>query len=271
MKKQFSIIKVLGILLISWLLAGCQPTAMEEVMTEAEEAVELDTDSRYTNADKVLEYSVWDYTINKNWLYAEAPEIAGLKGAGRPMTAIRIDFPSSAPSSWHVKYRTNSGKSGVGWASWVQDGAESGDRYEYAGIEAVEVIIEGFSWSYRVRYQGRFDTESYSGWHLNGQTLGQPGQGKKLTEFQIKLSKAYCPKGSFNGSHCYVGTPPSGQTAVVISNKYYYRSPNAYCGYPSTWINGVRHCYVDSPPSGKTGFVWHNGWYYTPYWTDYTG
>lgn len=74
-----------------------------------------------------------------------------------------------------------------------------------------------------------------------------------------------CPNGgTFDGANCYVGTPPSGESAFIWSNKYYYTPVGASgCPYPGSNYDGA-NCFVSNIPSNTIGFIWNNKWYYHP-------
>lgn len=81
-------------------------------------------------------------------------------------------------------------------------------------------------------------------------------------------NSTYCPIiGSWDGAHCYVGTPPSGRTAYVSNNKFYYTANfNQWpvCPISGSYYDGI-DCLYMTAPSGTSPFVYNNAWYVEPY------
>ncbi|MEA3504595.1 MAG: hypothetical protein U9R32_05295 [Bacteroidota bacterium] len=74
-----------------------------------------------------------------------------------------------------------------------------------------------------------------------------------------------CPNGgAFNGSHCYIGTPPSGEISFIYADNFYY-TPVGCCDCPQsgTWYDGA-NCYVMDIPNNSIGFIYNNSWYLHP-------
>jgi hypothetical protein len=71
-----------------------------------------------------------------------------------------------------------------------------------------------------------------------------------------------CPTGgTFDGANCYIGTPPSGTTAFIWSDNFYYSGNN--CTYPGSGFDGA-NCYLQPILSNSIGFIWSNNWYLRP-------
>ncbi|MCK4662900.1 MAG: hypothetical protein KAT68_08550 [Bacteroidales bacterium] len=74
-----------------------------------------------------------------------------------------------------------------------------------------------------------------------------------------------CPNGgTFDGCHCHIGTPPSGESAFIYSDNFYY-TPVGCCNCPLTGseYDGA-NCKVMDIPVNSIGFIWHNKWYLHP-------
>jgi hypothetical protein len=70
-----------------------------------------------------------------------------------------------------------------------------------------------------------------------------------------------CPCGGYDGANCYVGTAPSGTTAFIYSNNFYYTPVNGnQCPLAGSSFDGA-NCFVRSIPSNTTGFIFNNSWY----------
>ena len=68
-----------------------------------------------------------------------------------------------------------------------------------------------------------------------------------------------CPNGGhFDGVNCYVGTAPSGSSAFIFQDNFYYTGPN--CTMSGSSFDGA-NCFVQNIPNSAIGFVWNNGWY----------
>jgi hypothetical protein len=71
-----------------------------------------------------------------------------------------------------------------------------------------------------------------------------------------------CPDGGwFDGANCHIGTPPSGTTAFIWSDNFYYSGSN--CTYPNSWFDGA-NCFLQGIPNNAIGFIWSNKWYLRP-------
>ncbi|MFA6925013.1 MAG: hypothetical protein WC223_12275 [Bacteroidales bacterium] len=76
-----------------------------------------------------------------------------------------------------------------------------------------------------------------------------------------------CSIGGYDGLNCQVGTPPSGTTAFIYANNFYYTPVSGnqcpYLPYPESGFDGA-NCYVTHIPSGASAFIWSNYWYVKP-------
>jgi hypothetical protein len=72
-----------------------------------------------------------------------------------------------------------------------------------------------------------------------------------------------CPKGGwFDGANCQIGKAPSGTTAFIYANNYYYTAlAGNSCPYAGSYYDGA-NCFVSSVPSGVKPFIYANNWYY---------
>ncbi len=72
----------------------------------------------------------------------------------------------------------------------------------------------------------------------------------------------YCTiLGSYDGANCYVGTPPSGTTAFIYANNFYYTPVSGnQCPRPGSWFDGS-NCFVMDIPNSCSPFIWSNKWY----------
>lgn len=70
-----------------------------------------------------------------------------------------------------------------------------------------------------------------------------------------------CPCGTYDGSNCYVGTAPSGSTAFIYNNNFYYTAINGnQCPLAGSSYDGA-NCFLMTIPSNTTGFIYNNSWY----------
>jgi hypothetical protein len=74
-----------------------------------------------------------------------------------------------------------------------------------------------------------------------------------------------CPYiGTFDGANCYIGQPPSGATAFIYANSFYYSPLNSnQCPRPGSTFDSA-NCYVMPVPTQATPFIYSNGWYVAP-------
>jgi hypothetical protein len=74
-----------------------------------------------------------------------------------------------------------------------------------------------------------------------------------------------CPDGgTFDGSNCYIGTPPSGETAFIWDEKFYYTPVGCCdCPQPESSFDGA-NCHIMPIPENSIGFIASNSWYLYP-------
>lgn len=71
-----------------------------------------------------------------------------------------------------------------------------------------------------------------------------------------------CLRGSWDGSNCYVASPPPGTTAFVWNGGMYTTAqPGNVC---PIGVFDNANCYLGHPPAGTTAFVWGGSLYTTP-------
>lgn len=87
----------------------------------------------------------------------------------------------------------------------------------------------------------------------------------KLAKTVIPANPTNCPyMGSYDGANCYVGTPPSGTSAFIYANNFYYTPVGANsCPYAGSWYDGA-NCFVANIHASATPFIWSNNWYVQP-------
>ena len=74
--------------------------------------------------------------------------------------------------------------------------------------------------------------------------------------------------GSWDGSNCYVGTPPSGTNAFIWGTTFYYTpvpgatTPATKCPRPGSSFDGA-NCWAIPIPGGTNPFIYGNSWYVT--------
>jgi hypothetical protein len=70
-----------------------------------------------------------------------------------------------------------------------------------------------------------------------------------------------CTIGNYDGANCLVGTPPSGTSAFIYRNRFYYTPVSGnQCPRPGSRFDGA-NCLVMSIPSNCDPFIWSNRWY----------
>jgi hypothetical protein len=74
-----------------------------------------------------------------------------------------------------------------------------------------------------------------------------------------------CPNGgTFDSSNCYVGTSPSGETAFIWDENFYYTPVGCCdCPQPGSSFDGA-NCYIMPIPENSIGFIESNSWYLFP-------
>ncbi|MBC7691701.1 MAG: hypothetical protein H7222_08010 [Methylotenera sp.] len=70
-----------------------------------------------------------------------------------------------------------------------------------------------------------------------------------------------CSLGTFDGANCHVSAPPTGASPFIYQNRFYYRPINRQC--PTGNFDGA-NCYVGSPPGAQQAFIHQNQYYYVP-------
>lgn len=72
----------------------------------------------------------------------------------------------------------------------------------------------------------------------------------------------HCPViGSYDGANCYIGSPPTGTTAFIYANNFYYTPVNGnQCPLPNSWFDSL-NCFMMPIPTQTTPFIFQNGWY----------
>jgi len=75
-----------------------------------------------------------------------------------------------------------------------------------------------------------------------------------------------CPEGGYyDGANCQMGEAPTGTTAFIYANNFYYTPvPTDNCPYPGSYWDGA-NCKVGDVPTGAAGFIYANHWYYAAY------
>jgi hypothetical protein len=75
-----------------------------------------------------------------------------------------------------------------------------------------------------------------------------------------------CPHGGeFDSANCYLGAAPTGTTAFIHNNRYYYTPLNGNsCPFPGSSFDGA-NCFVKSVAPSTQPFTYGNGWYYAAY------
>jgi hypothetical protein len=72
-----------------------------------------------------------------------------------------------------------------------------------------------------------------------------------------------CTIGTYDGTNCYVATPPAGTTPFIWQGGLYHTPAKV----PTCPLSGSQYdgsnCYVATPPPGTTPFIWQGGLYYT--------
>jgi len=74
-----------------------------------------------------------------------------------------------------------------------------------------------------------------------------------------------CPDGgAFDGSNCYIGSPPDGENAFIYADNFYH-TPVECCNCPQqgTYFDGA-NCFKMDIPDNSIGFIWNNSWYLYP-------
>jgi len=77
-------------------------------------------------------------------------------------------------------------------------------------------------------------------------------------------SKNACPYGGwYDGCNCLVGGAPSGTSAFIYNNSFYYTKPDCACSQTGAVYDGA-NCWVQKIDEHVLPFTWHNGFYYRP-------
>ena len=68
----------------------------------------------------------------------------------------------------------------------------------------------------------------------------------------------------FDGANCLVGSPPTGTSAFIYNDNFYYTPIGCCeCPLPGSWYDGV-NCKVMDIPVYRIGFIYSNNWYLHP-------
>jgi hypothetical protein len=87
----------------------------------------------------------------------------------------------------------------------------------------------------------------------------------KLGKTVIAPPATNCPyMGSYDGANCYIGSAPSGTSAFIYANNFYYTPVGAStCPYPGSWYDGA-NCFVANIHASADPFIYANNWYVQP-------
>ena len=87
----------------------------------------------------------------------------------------------------------------------------------------------------------------------------------KFSKTVVPSSPTNCPyMGTYDGANCYIGTPPSGTSAFIYANNFYYTPVGtSSCPYPGSWYDGA-NCFVANIHASADPFIWSNNWYVHP-------
>ncbi|HXU35152.1 MAG TPA: hypothetical protein VN937_02230 [Blastocatellia bacterium] len=97
--------------------------------------------------------------------------------------------------------------------------------------------------------------------------------GRNTKLLVAKVANADCPNpcpfiGSYDGANCFVGRPPTGTTAIVLSIPFGFH-PRFFSWTPGsvncpTWFDGTAPCAQRAVPLGTIPFIFANNWYVNP-------
>ena len=72
---------------------------------------------------------------------------------------------------------------GIGWQDWVSDGAEAGTTGKSLRMEAVRIVVSGYS----IRYQAHVQGIGWQDWVSDGAVAGTTGQALRIEAIKIEL------------------------------------------------------------------------------------
>ncbi len=177
-------------------------------------------------------------------MFAVSPSFAytlGLSVGSNGQNEIDASWNSFSGKTFYVSYKKSSSSNWEPQATCIgcnssngKDGAffrnlDCGTQYD------VKVMRSGFWWHYK--------SATTAACVINLQTA--------------------CPKGGwFDGANCQIGLAPSGTTAFIYANNYYYTALSGNsCPYQGSFYDGA-NCFVSVVPSGAKPFIYANHWYY---------
>jgi hypothetical protein len=73
-----------------------------------------------------------------------------------------------------------------------------------------------------------------------------------------------CPvMGVFDGANCYCGSPPSGESAFLLGDNFFYTPVGASgCPLSGSFFDGA-NCFLSATNATTIPFIWDNNWYVT--------
>jgi len=128
-------------------------------------------------------YSV--HQENFGWLPAVAQGAVG----GIENSNLRAEGFTLTVTGMSVQYRA--WVPGVGWQSWVSDGALAGTEAMATPMEAIQVQLVSPPTDYHIEYKVYLTGSGWTGWVRDGASAGTGGSGVKIEAVKIRVVKDF--------------------------------------------------------------------------------
>lgn len=158
----------------------------------------------------------------------------------------------------HVNWRAESGENfKLCWKKVSDSGTVcSNNKYE------ITAGGPDYSWG---RQHAQFPTQCGTEYKIRVKSFLKY---KTVTATSAACNPAYaCPSGGwFDGANCQIGQAPSGTSAFIYQNSFYYTYSNGATKCPLAGsYDDSANCFVQNVPSGVNAFIYNNHWYYEAY------
>ena len=152
------------------------------------EAIKIDVGSSVSNAK--LSYRTHIQDIGWQGWKTNGQE-SGTVGRNLKIEAIQINVSPS--SEYYVEYRTY--VENIGWQDWVKNGDVAGTTGRNLRVEAIEIKLQKKKFlgnetpdsNAKVQYKGHMENIGWSGYGIDGETIGTMWLEKRMEAIEIKL------------------------------------------------------------------------------------
>jgi uncharacterized protein YjdB len=113
---------------------------------------------------------------------------ASILGLTATLLLATLLIPAFGATPAGVTYRAH--VQGIGWQSWVVNGATAGTTGQSLRLEAVQIKLFGMPSAMGIKYRAHVESIGWQPWVANGATAGTIGQSRRIEAVQIELTGA---------------------------------------------------------------------------------